>query len=229
MEQQQLLDTLCSTADGVFIVDAHQRIVRWNKGAERILKYSEAEALNQDCYRLIAGRIHPDKAWCRSNCKVQNCVRAGTPLENFDLLSRTKDGTPLWTNVSILSHTDGGEALVVHLIRDVSREKQAGEAIEQFLRALGITTSTKRRYQGESRTQRPKGARTALLDIPLPLSKREIEVLQLLAEGLSTKALAQKIKISRFTARNHIQNILTKLDLHSKAQAVSYAFKRGLL
>ncbi len=61
------------------------------------------------------------------------------------------------------------------------------------------------------------------------LSDREIEVLTLLAEGLSTKSLAQKLSISHFTARNHIQNILVKLDLHSKAQAVSYAFKRGIL
>lgn len=61
------------------------------------------------------------------------------------------------------------------------------------------------------------------------LSRREIEVLTLLAEGLSTKGLAQKLNISHFTARNHIQNILVKLDLHSKAQAVSYAFKKGIL
>ena len=38
-----------------------------------------------------------------------------------------------------------------------------------------------------------------------------------------------KLNISQFTARNHIQNILAKLDLHSKTQAVSYAFKKGLL
>jgi DNA-binding CsgD family transcriptional regulator len=37
------------------------------------------------------------------------------------------------------------------------------------------------------------------------------------------------LQISRYTARNHIQNILAKLELHSKAQAVSYAFKKGLL
>jgi DNA-binding NarL/FixJ family response regulator len=61
------------------------------------------------------------------------------------------------------------------------------------------------------------------------LSGREIEVLTLLAEGLSTKNLAEKLNISHFTARNHIQNILVKLDLHSKAQAVSYAFKKGIL
>jgi DNA-binding NarL/FixJ family response regulator len=56
-----------------------------------------------------------------------------------------------------------------------------------------------------------------------------VEVLRLLAEGLSTKPLAQRLNISHFTARNHIQNILVKLDLHSKAQAVSYAFKKGII
>jgi len=64
---------------------------------------------------------------------------------------------------------------------------------------------------------------------PAALSARETEILTWLAEGLSTKALAQKLNISPFTARNHIQNILMKLNLHSKAQAVSYAFKKGIL
>ena len=54
-------------------------------------------------------------------------------------------------------------------------------------------------------------------------------MLTLLAEGLPTKALARKLGISPFTARNHIQNILVKLGLHSKAQAVSFAFKQGIL
>mgnify|MGYP000869657185 CR=1 FL=1 len=61
------------------------------------------------------------------------------------------------------------------------------------------------------------------------LTAREREVLALMAEGLPTKSLARKLGISQFTARNHIQNILVKLGLHSKAQAVSYAFKKGIL
>jgi PAS domain S-box-containing protein len=229
MRPQEHLDTLCNTADGVFIVDGNQRIIRWNKGAERILKYAEAEVLNHDCYRLIAGRVHSDKLWCHSNCRVQSCIAKGTPLENFDLLTRTNEGEPLWLNVSIMSPADGNEQFTVHILRDVTREKKAGQAIEQFLAALGMHALAREKHQDDKGVPKPIAARTSPAEAPPALSSREVEVLRLLAEGLSTNALAQRLNISHFTARNHIQNILVKLDLHSKAQAVSYAFKKGII
>jgi len=59
------------------------------------------------------------------------------------------------------------------------------------------------------------------------LSGRELEVLQLLADGRTAKEIAQEIGVSRKTISNHIQNILVKLDVHSQAQAVAAAFKNG--
>jgi PAS domain S-box-containing protein len=229
MRQQEHLDTFSNTADGVFIVDKNQRIIRWNKGAERILKYTEVEVLNHDCYRVIAGRAHSDKLWCHSNCRVQSCIAKGTPLENFDLLTRTNEGEPIWLNISILSPADGNEQITVHILRDVTPEKKAGQAIEQFLAALGVHALARGKHQDDKGDLKPIAARTSTAEAPLALSSREVEVLRLLAEGLPTKALAQRLNISHFTARNHIQNILVKLDLHSKAQAVSYAFKKGII
>lgn len=229
MRQPEYLDTLCNTADGVFVVDANQRIICWNNGAERILKYSETEVLNHDCYRVIAGRVHPDKLWCHSNCRVQSCIAKNTPLENFDLLTRTNEGDPVWLNITIMSPPNGNERYTVHILRDVTREKHAGRALEQFLSALAAHGFVRDKHQDDKGIPKPIAARTSPGEAPLSLSNREVEVLRLLGEGLSTKALAQRLNISHFTARNHIQNILVKLDLHSKAQAVSYAFKKGIL
>jgi PAS domain S-box-containing protein len=223
MRQSDLLDTLCNTADGVFIVDADQRIVRWNKGAERILKYTEAEVLNHDCYRVIAGRDYQDRLWCHSHCKVQSCLGKGCTMDNYDLLTRTNDGQPVWLNISVLSPSGGNERYTAHIMRDVTREKSVGQALEQFLSTLGMQGS------GKAEGSKPVAARASQTENPLALSNREVEVLRLLAEGLSTKALGERLGISHFTARNHIQNILVKLDLHSKAQAVSYAFKKGII
>jgi len=61
------------------------------------------------------------------------------------------------------------------------------------------------------------------------LTGREREVLRLLASGVSTKAVAQKLFISRFTARNHIQKILAKLKVHSRLEAATLALRNGLL
>jgi PAS domain S-box-containing protein len=223
MHDTEILDLFCNTADGVFAV-RDQRIIRWNKGAEKILKYSATEVLNRECYKVVAGRIHPDKIWCSEKCRVQNCVSSGGQLEDFDLLTQTAQREPVWVNVSTAFASNGGQPLTVHFFRDITREKKAGQAIETFLSSLGISGVGRDKLQDA-----PVAARTSSVDLPLNLSVRELEVLTLLAEGLSTKGLAERLNISHFTARNHIQNILVKLDLHSKAQAVSYAFKKGLL
>lgn len=61
------------------------------------------------------------------------------------------------------------------------------------------------------------------------LSPREQEVLRLLAQGLPTKEIAEKLTISAKTVANHRMNIMTKLDLHNTAALVHYAAKLGLL
>ena len=60
-----------------------------------------------------------------------------------------------------------------------------------------------------------------------PLTRRETEILRLVAEGLQNKEIAQKLTLSLATVRNHIHNILDKLEVHSKLEAVSLAFKSG--
>ncbi len=60
------------------------------------------------------------------------------------------------------------------------------------------------------------------------LTKREREVLALVAEGASNKELARTLSISERTARTHVSNILTKLDLRSRTQAALWAIREGL-
>jgi PAS domain S-box-containing protein len=229
-ERDYYLDTLCNTGDGVYIVDSNRHIVRWNKAAEKILKYPESDVLNHDCFQVISGRISPDKPMCGPNCKIYSNVLKGSPQKSFDLWTQARDGEPLWLNVSIVAPPTEDEPFVAHIFRDVTREKRTGLALDQFLNHLENSSGIHREIPTEGSDRNLAGSNSAAMDrASVALSSREIEVLTLLAEGLSTKSLAQKLDISHFTARNHIQNILVKLDLHSKAQAVSYAFKNGIL
>lgn len=61
------------------------------------------------------------------------------------------------------------------------------------------------------------------------LSQREQEILRLVAQGVSTKDIAEKLSITAKTVDNHRCNIRTKLDLHNTADLVRYATKMGLL
>lgn len=224
MREQHYYDTLCNTGDGAFIVDPGRRIVRWNRGAEAILGHLEADVLNRECYRVISGKTEPDRPWCGETCKIHGCLAKGDLPKNFDLQTLNKDGAPVWLNVSVISPSDSDDPYIAHIIRDITKEKMTELALDQFFSDLG---SHRRLPEGKPAERLP-GERSSIPSSGA-LSSREKEVLTLLAEGLSTKSLAEKLSISHFTARNHIQNILVKLDLHSKAQAVSYAFKRGIL
>jgi len=62
-----------------------------------------------------------------------------------------------------------------------------------------------------------------------PLTRKEIRVLQLLVEGYSNSAMAEKLFVSDSTVRTHLRNINTKLGAHSRTQAVAIARKLGLL
>jgi DNA-binding NarL/FixJ family response regulator len=64
---------------------------------------------------------------------------------------------------------------------------------------------------------------------PTALTEREREVLALVAEGLSNRAIAERLTVSVHTVRSHVQRVLEKLSAHSKLEAAVVARKRGLL
>jgi DNA-binding NarL/FixJ family response regulator len=61
------------------------------------------------------------------------------------------------------------------------------------------------------------------------LTVREIEILQLIAAGLTTKTIAGQLVLSVTTIRTHVQHVLTKLNAHSRMEAVNYALTIGLI
>ncbi len=71
-----------------------------------------------------------------------------------------------------------------------------------------------------------EGSNKATMD---GLTPREQEVLSVLAEGLSNDEIAEKLAISRHTVARHRENLMRKLNLHSRSELVKYAIRKGLI
>lgn len=91
-------------------------------------------------------------------------------------------------------------------------------------------------YRGEPSLE-PSIARKVLFELSHPtsadattdpLTERELEVLRLVAQGLSNREIAEQLVVAEFTVRSHVSSILSKLHLASRTQAALYALKSGL-
>jgi PAS domain S-box-containing protein len=219
---ESLFQILTNAADGAFVIDEEQHIVYWNQAAQEILEYTPDEVIGRNCYEILRGRDDRDQAICRHHCHVATTAFTGSSVTTYDTCVRTKSGEVRWINVSILTfpNSDNFAPLVVHLFRDATQEKQN----EQFARQV---LSAAERLRESSIAQSILS--TSIGSPDKDLTGREREVLSLLAQGLSTRDIAQTLSISPSTTRNHVQNILHKLQVHSRVEAVAYAFEHGLI
>ncbi|MEH0547392.1 response regulator transcription factor [Streptomyces sp. B21-105] len=91
----------------------------------------------------------------------------------------------------------------------------------------GLSPSVQRRLLERLSAPEPAPARPAVM--PDGLTTREAEVLVLIAEGLSNSEIARRLSVSIATVKTHINNMFSKTGLKDRAQAVSYAYRKGLV
>jgi len=101
------------------------------------------------------------------------------------------------------------EAIVSAMLAILSGERVMTPSVaDQFLNLMA-GGSQKARYDG--------------------MTRREVEILRLLGQGLTNKQIAYRLKISEKTVRNHISNFYSKLGVGDRSQAVLYAVRKGLV
>lgn len=205
-----------STAgDGCYVVNDRCEIVLWNEAAQRLLGFDAEEVLQRPCYEVIEGQREEGHALCGPECKIWEETSRGISIPSYYLLARRKDGESLWLNVSLLliPMEPNGERYIAHLLRDASQEKHALAFTQQISSFIEAHT----------------GLIPSLENPPSPnsssLSKRQREILRLLAGGGNLKTIAQHLSISPHTVRNHLWKISTKLGLHSQLEIFIYALK----
>ena len=112
------------------------------------------------------------------------------------------------------------------LLKDV-RASDLCQAVRTVAAGEALLSPTITRRLIESYTRRPPAAAqpAALAE----LTPRELEVLRLVARGLSNAAIARELVVGDATVKTHVARIFSKLDLHDRAQAVVLAYESGLV
>lgn len=214
----EALDKIARSGEAVFAIDSADKIVLWNKKCEELLGRTARSVLGKKCYDVIGGRDSSGNVYCYRNCPVayQSREKPKEPVKRFPLSVEVGKSGRQWFEVSLFAIPSYHPALstVVHVVR---RENKKPSGLERRLTADAAPAAE------------PLWPMTTKEGQPVDLTTREKEILRCLSQGLSTSAIARKFFISPVTVRNHIQNLLHKLDVHTKLAAVVFAYNHNLI
>ena len=193
-----------------------------------------------DDLQLVAPPVHdPETAIALSaehlpDVVLMDIVFKGGGMSGIEATRRIKEISPA-TKVVIITAHDEDRLLVEAVEAGASGFLGKGEAAEEVLAAAKaaaegevlIDPATLTRLLAQVARERELHREASmLLD---DLTDREREILQLLAEGMRNEGIATKLFISPQTVQTHVRNILGKLRVHSKLEAVAFAVKNGAI
>jgi len=223
----QFFQALSKTDDGAFIINEQRQIIFWNQAAQKILDYTADEANGRPCYEILSGRDEQGHIMCQHYCQMTTRVLQDDSFPNMDICALAKNGDSCWINMTTFAlPTDDQSSgfVIVHLFRDITQNKSNEKFVDEIVAA---TRDLRNKNRGASFELTPLAPSfTPGFD---PLTPRERQILLLLVQGLSTEEMTSILHISPATIRNHIQSILSKLNVHSRLEAVAYAYQNGLI
>ena len=224
-ERTVMLD-MASTHMGAFVVDERRHVVFWNDGASRLLGYAAREVAGLRCCDIMGERAAA--AEC-ARCLGQSTwdqLLEGEVVRQV-VTATTRDGTRKAVRLTtMLGHSADGALRVIHFVRE-RRSTAASSSVAHVQatdkrvapEAVAETTASEH-TAGEAESRRTLAS---------TLTKREGEVLKLLATGLSNGEIANALRISPITARNHVTRVIEKLSVKTRLQAVVVATRKGWL
>ena len=188
-----------STGEPAYAVDRHGTIVAWNRAASRAFGYPDEAVLGGRCWELLQGRDAFGNEYCSNTCPIRRMAIEHRSVNRCRLNFRTARGERRTFTVTTLVLFQDGDPTLIHLCRKVGAERaQSAEEHPSAETVRGV------------------------------LTRREREVVHLLADGHSTREIAALLSISVSTVRSHIEHILRKLHAHSRLEAVAVSRRLGL-
>lgn len=212
----------------VLIVDDH---ALFRRGLELVLSQEDdidvvGEATDGDAAVESAEKLGPDVILMdvrmpgTSGIDAARKIREQLPATKILMLTVSDDERDLFD--AVLAGADG------YLLKEVSIEDVA-DAVRAVARGHGLVSpSLTPKLLSEFNALARRAEDRRLAHAPR-LTAREVEVLKLVAKGQSNREIAEELYIAENTVKNHIRNILEKLGLHSRMEAVVYALREKLL
>jgi len=211
----ETLDRIARSREAVFATDPSDRVVLWNRGCEALLGRTARAVLGRKCYDVLRGQDDYGNLYCHQSCPVAFQVREQVPVNRFVLNIEVGEvRRDFWVAMFAIPSFHPALSTIVHVLRD--RKKETESRLE---RELAV----------EAAIQEPLWQMTIGSAERSALTKREEQVLQCLAKGLSTTLISSQLVISAVTVRNHVSNILHKLHVHTKLAAVAFAHQNNLI
>jgi PAS domain S-box-containing protein len=154
--------------------------------------------------------VHPDDR-ARVGAEMEEAVAAGTPVD-FEYRIIRPDGhiRRLHSRAELTVDSEGRPLRLTGTVQDVTELRAAAEALHQTASDLG------------RRAAALQGSRTAgASDLTTLLTSRQVEILALIAEGLSNSEIASRLYLTESTVKWHVRKILRALGVSNRAQAVA--------
>jgi len=187
----------------VWVSDETGHIIYMNERAENLLGRDASAALGHPCYAVIAGKTADGKKWCDHNCRVQDLAQSGGEIEPYTL--RINGGEDEhWLQLLVIPfQTETGTIHLAHCAFRIDRT----HVIESYLDRVAARTPVNSKRDFDLEESR--------------LSRRERQVLDLLAQDKNLYEIAEQLGVSYYTVRNHVQHVLGKMGVHSTLEAVA--------
>lgn len=211
---------LVAMTEGVMAVDGEQRILLWNRAAERLFGISADEVLGLRCCDVIRGRDRSGIRLCRRTCHAITLAKQRQPIQTSEILTLANGRKQLSLSAMCLTLRPAGDdpMVLAVIFRDVSAHKQREQAVRQLSAAVA-------RLLHEARLKHGLVPASAEHEVS-SLSPREDQVLERLRQGFGTRTIADQLGVSPATVKNHVQHIFSKLGAHNRLEAVSIAGRR---
>lgn len=208
-----LLKVLHRAPSPAYATDDGNRIIAWNDAAEQLLGHAAEDAVGKPCHALIGGKDIYGNTFCDRECSVLKMVRRNQQVRRFAMDVRRSSGEPMRVHCSILAlpEESGSGFSMVHLLERADAEVARRERPEADP------------APARSSPDRPSSSAWA------QLTGREREILRMLAAGAGTRDIADSLSISPLTVRTHVRNVLRKLGVHGRLEAVMTALRDQLI